>query len=103
VSSTWEEPAVTFAAQEWLAVGRPVLTTRRGALVDLVGRAGIETYDGSVAGLIDAIERMRGGERWTRLVRETPPVSGEVELQRWMSDHLAVYSTVAGTHAASSP
>ena len=93
VCSTWEEPAVTFAALEWLGSGRPVIASDRGALAQLAGTPGVVSYDGSPAGLLHAVARAREAGRWTELTREPlrRPAPGD-DLERWLHAHLDAYA-----------
>ena len=53
VPSLWEEPrGPPYVVQEWLAAGRPVLTTRRGALAEVVGERGVSGFEPGVDELV---------------------------------------------------
>lgn len=94
VSSLWEEPAVTFAALEWLAAGRPVLATRRGGLAELDDLGGVVHYDGSAAGLVAGVEQLRQGEGWRQLSATVPVVQDDSDRERWLQSHLSAYGQV---------
>ncbi len=91
VPSLWEEPALTFVVCEWLAAGRPVLTTGRGGLAEAAALGGAATFDGSSEGLLGALERLREEPEWRRLRDSVPPVHDDRDVERWLDEHEAAY------------
>jgi glycosyltransferase involved in cell wall biosynthesis len=102
IPSLWEEPGLTFAALEWMAARRPILTSGRGGLAELDPGAGVLTFDGTPEGLVAAVAAVRSPEAWDGVTGKVPVVRDSQDLERWISDHLAVYdlATVRGTAAA---
>jgi glycosyltransferase involved in cell wall biosynthesis len=92
VCSTWEEPAVTFAALEWLGARRPIVVSDRGALTELVGAPGVVSYDASAAGLLDAVGQMQQPDRWSRLTGDLDRAARDDDIERWLTAHLDAYA-----------
>jgi glycogen(starch) synthase len=92
VPSLWEEPGVTYALFEWLACGRPAVTTRRGGLAEAAALGGVENFDGTVDGLLDVVTRLSDPARWTALLQALPHPDPQAEIRRWTDQHLAAYA-----------
>jgi glycosyltransferase involved in cell wall biosynthesis len=102
ITSRWEEPGLTYVLLEWLAGGRPVLSTRRGGLAEAVAVGGVASFDGSVEGLVAGVQELRQPQRWRALVAALP--AGDFDdLDRWGDDHLAAYEAALPREEASGP
>lgn len=100
VPSLWEEPSgPPYVVCEWLAARRPVLTTRRGGLGELVDRAGVIDVEGTVPGIVEAATRLREPSEWRQVTAALPSIDDDADVQRWLSEHEAVYRAAAGTAA----
>ncbi len=91
VPSVWEEPGLTFAALEWLAARRPVISSGRGGLAELEPGHGVVTFDGTPTGLNATAADLRAVRTWERVSAEVPVVCDRDDLERWIDDHLRVY------------
>lgn len=102
VPSLWEEPGLTFAALEWMAARRPVITSGRGGLAELDPGAGVLTFDGTPAGLVAAVSGLRAPEAWSRIAASVPVVSGGEDLERWTDEHVGIYELAQARSAETS-
>jgi glycosyltransferase involved in cell wall biosynthesis len=91
ISSIWEEPGLTYVLFEWLAAGRPVLSTRRGGLAEAAALGGVVSYDGSADGLVQSALDLRDETAWRALCAGLPDASGGNDFERWVDQHLAAY------------
>jgi glycosyltransferase involved in cell wall biosynthesis len=91
VASQWEDPA-PFTPLEWLASGRPVIATTNGGLPELTELGGARTFDGTVAGLLEAVTALSDPAPFAQLAETIPPTHGTTDLERWLDEHLDVYS-----------
>jgi glycosyltransferase involved in cell wall biosynthesis len=91
VPSLWEEPGLTYVVCEWLAAGRPVLATRRGGLAEAGAWGGVSFFEESAPGLARAVDRLRAGEEWQRVVGAVPLVEDLTDVERWIGEHLSAY------------
>jgi glycosyltransferase involved in cell wall biosynthesis len=91
VPSQWEDPA-PFTPLEWLASGRPVIATTNGGLPELTEFGGARTFDGSLAGLLDAVMALSAPAEFSQLVASVPATDGSSDLERWLDEHLDVYA-----------
>jgi glycosyltransferase involved in cell wall biosynthesis len=93
VPSLWDEPSgPPYVVCEWLAAGRPVLVTRRPALLEAASRhGGIVPFEESTAGLRDAVARVAGTQEWARLIASLPAVEGDADVDRWLQDHERIF------------
>jgi glycosyltransferase involved in cell wall biosynthesis len=91
VPSLWNEPSgPPYVVCEWLAAGRPVLVTRRPALLEAASRhGGIVPFEESTAGLSGAMSRV--SQEWARLVASLPAVKGDADVDRWLQDHERIF------------
>lgn len=98
VPSLWEEPSgPPYVVLEWLAAGRPVLATARGALAEAHELGGVAALEPTVAGLLEAVGR---GERtWSELAAAVPVVSGDEDVERWLGETEEVYAAAVGARA----
>jgi hypothetical protein len=93
VPSLWEEPSgPPYVVCEWLAAGRPVLTTRRGGLDEATRLDGVLAFDASRAGILEAVERLRDPDEWRRVLGTVPVVDDDTDVNRWLDEHEAVYA-----------
>jgi glycosyltransferase involved in cell wall biosynthesis len=86
-----EASGPTYVVCEWLAAGRPVVATRRGGLAEAGRGGGVSLFDGTPAGLAEAVLQLRNEAEWRRMVASLPVVGGDAELQRWLDEHEAAY------------
>jgi glycosyltransferase involved in cell wall biosynthesis len=92
VPSLWGEPSgPPYVVQEWLAAGRPVLATRRGALAEVVDEPGVSGFEPRVDELVEAIKGMR--DDWEATVRSVPVVDGDSGLGAWLDEYEAIYES----------
>jgi glycosyltransferase involved in cell wall biosynthesis len=91
VASQWEDPA-PFTPLEWLATGRPVIATTNGGLPELTELGGARTFDGSLAGLLDAVTALSAPAEFSQLVASVPATDGGSDLERWLDEHLDAYA-----------
>jgi glycosyltransferase involved in cell wall biosynthesis len=99
VASQWEDPA-PFTPLEWLASGRPVLATTNGGLPELAELGGVRTFDGSAAGLLDAVAALAAPAELSQLVATVPATDGHADLERWLDEHLVVYDRVVAASSS---
>jgi glycosyltransferase involved in cell wall biosynthesis len=92
VPSVWEEPGVTFVALEWLAAGRPVISSGRGGLAELEPLGGVMRAAPTAAGLSAAAAELADAERYGALAATVPTVEGGEHVERWLESHLDVYA-----------
>ena len=90
--STWEEPGgPPYSVAEWLAVGRPILVSRRGGLEEIAQRhPGVVAIDGGPEGIVAAARRLADAAAWDELVGSIPPAD-EAATTHWLDRHEAVY------------
>jgi glycosyltransferase involved in cell wall biosynthesis len=91
VTSLWEEPGLTYVLLEWLACGRPVLSTRRGGLAEATALGGVASFDGTVDGLVAGIASLADPHGWSTLVAAVPEARSVEDDARWAREHLAAY------------
>lgn len=93
VPSVWNEPGgPAYTSLEWLAAGRPVLTSTRGGLgecLDLLG--GSIVIDPTADGIVAAVDRLVDPAAWGAAVGSVRPVTAENEHERWTSAYEEVY------------
>jgi glycosyltransferase involved in cell wall biosynthesis len=80
-----------YVVCEWLAAGRPVLATRGGGLVEAARGGGVRLFDGTPAGLAEAVAQLSDEAEWRRLVAALPIAADDAEVQRWLDEHEAAY------------
>ena len=93
-----EGSARPYVVCDWLSAGRPVLATRRDALVEAARGGGVLTFADSPTGLVEALQGLRAGGEWRRLRATVPVVEDEADVQRWLDQHEAVYEAVAASN-----
>jgi len=92
-----------YVVREWLAAGRPVLATRRGGLAEAIEEGGMTAFDGSAAGLLAAVRRIREVNEWRELLSTVPEVPDDRDVQRWLDAHEAAYHAALAPDHASVP
>jgi glycosyltransferase involved in cell wall biosynthesis len=97
VPSVWAEPGgPTLAMVEWLAAGRPVLVSRRGGLVEVIG-----SYPGSigveptVAGILGAVRELTDPAPWADAVSRVRAPAGDDAVASWVDAYASIYRSVA--------
>jgi glycosyltransferase involved in cell wall biosynthesis len=85
VPSVWDEPGgPPLALLDWLAAGRPVLSSGRGGLAELEGAGGVVAVDPTADGFVRAASELRDGQAWGALVAQVrPPALPSAE--EWLS------------------
>ena len=101
IPSLWEEPGLTYVLLEWLATGRPVLSTRRGGLAEAAALGGVSAFDPTAAGLLSAAITLREPRIWATVLDRVPTVTDRRDLDRWAEAHLAAYEAAMSRSAAS--
>lgn len=106
VPSVWEEPGLSYSLVQWLAAGRPVLSTTRGGLGEALALGGVTGYEGrDGTALVGAVGDLRRPDRWAAAVAGAQHHAMAPETQdgaatagatpeQWLDDHLAVYAEV---------
>ena len=85
-----EGSARPYVVCDWLSAGRPVLATRRGALIEAARGGGVLTFADSPTGLVEALLGLRAGGEWRRLCATVPVVEEDADVRRWLDQHEAV-------------
>lgn len=94
VPSVYEEPCgPTYVVAEWIAAGRPVLTSTRGGLVEAQHLPGLLPIEPTASGIADGAGRLVARQVWEQTMTEVGPVTDSRDLERWLDEHEAVYST----------
>lgn len=96
VPSVWEEPGLTFVALEWLAAGRPVISSGRGGLAELEALGGAQRCSPTAAGVARAATDLADPSRFAALAAQVPRVEGHRDVDRWLDEHLQIYANAAG-------
>lgn len=93
VPSVWDEPGgPTYTAVEWLAGGRPLLSSSRGGLGESLGLVpGAIPIEPTREGIVAAVEVLLDPARWAEAVARVGPVIGADEHERWVSAYESVY------------
>lgn len=92
VPSRWEEPGVTYVLMQWLAAGRPVLSSGRGGLAEAAGLGGVVSFGGSTSDLVESVRGLRDEGRWSEAVTGTAAADGVLDPDAWLEQHLAAYA-----------
>ena len=89
-ASLWDEPGPLVVC-EWLAAGRPVVTTCRGGLAEAARRGGVLCFEDETAtGLAAAVMELHDLQRWSELLATVPrPVDDRA---RWVDQHENAYA-----------
>jgi glycosyltransferase involved in cell wall biosynthesis len=91
VPSLWEEPSgPPYVVCEWLAIGRPVLVTPRGGLIEAADRGGVVAFDPSPESLLGAVRALRRKES-ASVLAPLPVVNDDEDHGRWLDEHEAAY------------
>jgi glycosyltransferase involved in cell wall biosynthesis len=92
VPSLWDEPSgPPYVVCEWLAAGRPVLTTRRGGLAEAAKMSGVTAFEADVDSLTALAASLREPSAWRAAIASVPPVSDESDVDRWLTEHEGAY------------
>ena len=93
VPSLWDEPSgPPYVVCEWLAAGRPVLVTRRPALLEAASRhGGIVPFEESTRRAERRHVPRRRDQEWARLIASLPAVEGDADVDRWLQDHERIF------------
>jgi glycosyltransferase involved in cell wall biosynthesis len=93
VPSVWNEPGgPTYTSVEWLAGGRPLLSSLRGGLGE-----SLELVSGAIAieptreGIVAAVDRLLDPGCWAEAVARVRLVAGAGDYERWASAYESVY------------
>jgi len=91
--SLWLEPGgPPYAPLEWLAAKRPVLASRRGGLGEAAEIIpGVEAFEPSVTGVVEAATRMREADLFEPAVRALENLDPQAAHAHWLDDHERVY------------
>jgi glycosyltransferase involved in cell wall biosynthesis len=101
VPSLWEEPGLTFVGLEWLAAGRPVITSGRGGLAELEPLGGVVRAAPTADGIVGAAAQLADPGRFAALLATIPHIHGDTDVRRWLDEHEAAYGeAVAGAATA---
>jgi glycosyltransferase involved in cell wall biosynthesis len=98
VPSVWAEPgAPPFTALEWLAACRPVICSLRGGLGEAArSLPGMIAVEPTVEALVGACSSLLDPVAWRRALDAAAMPLGRVgDHERWISDHVRVYESVA--------
>jgi glycosyltransferase involved in cell wall biosynthesis len=99
VPSTWDEPSgPPYTVCEWLASGRPVLTSRRGGLAEAEAMGGVIGFEPTPAALLDAVAALRE-DAWERAVDAVPEVVDDRDVERWLDEYEAIYAALRGVRS----
>jgi glycosyltransferase involved in cell wall biosynthesis len=93
--SVWQEPgAPATVVLEWLAAGRPLLTSARGGLAEAIPELhGTIEIEPTAQGIVRAVEGLLAPGRWGEAVRAVCPPIGERDVERWLDKHERAYLT----------
>jgi glycosyltransferase involved in cell wall biosynthesis len=92
VPSLWNEPSgPPYVVNEWLAAGRPVLTTKHGGLAEAIGGA-VRAFTPRPEGLVEAALGLREPRTWRAAIAALPNAARGEDAERWLDDHLEVYA-----------
>lgn len=94
-----EYEAFGFVLMEAMAVGRPIVATRVGAVPEVLdgGQLGELVRFGDVPGMTDALSRLaREPDRWTERIRLGGARVRELSVEKMVDGHLAVYRELVG-------
>ncbi len=91
--SVWLEPGgPPYAPLEWLAAKRPVLVSRRGGLAETAEVIpGVEAFEPTVNGLVEAATRLREADVFEPAVRALEGLDPQAARSQWLDDHERVY------------
>lgn len=93
VPSVWPEPGgPPYVVLEWLAAGRPVLTSTRGGLGERLGDfPGVIPIEPTADRLVDAVRALARPENWSAAVATVARGGSPGDDERWLHAHEAVY------------
>jgi glycosyltransferase involved in cell wall biosynthesis len=102
VPSLWDEPSgPPYVVCEWLAAGRPVLSSPRGGLAEAIeALGGVLPVEPTRAGLLDAVRHLGGEHEWRRALAAVKRPDGLEDVERWLDQHEGVYHAAMGISAA---
>lgn len=103
IPSAWEEPGLTYTLLQWLAAGRPVLSTARGGLKEALRLGGVTGFGGSAEELVDAVARLQDPDRWAAAVASAQGAArhnGGAAPEQWLDEHIAVYADAGASVGA---
>jgi glycosyltransferase involved in cell wall biosynthesis len=94
VPSTWEEPnGPPYVVAEWIAAGRPVLSSVRGGLAEAQALPGVLPLEPTVPGIVIAARKLLENETWPATLAALKPVNDTADMERWLDAHEAVYES----------
>jgi glycosyltransferase involved in cell wall biosynthesis len=98
VPSVWNEPGgPTYTSVEWLAGGRPLLSSSRGGLGESLALvSGAIAIEPTREGIVAAIDRLLDPKCWAEAVAGVRPVTQAGEYERWASAYESVYERALG-------
>lgn len=97
IPSTWEEPAGPVNVMlEWLAAGRPVLSSPRGGLAEaLAEQPGAIEVEPERAAIVGEIERLLDDPgAWSAAVERAQVIPGDMDEDRWARAHAEIFRAV---------
>lgn len=91
--SLWLEPGgPPYAPLEWLAAGRPVLASTRGGLGETARVfSGVEAFEPTVGGLIEAATRAADPGWFASALGDIGRLDPEEARSRWLDEHERIY------------
>ena len=92
VPSLWDEPSgPPYVVCEWLAAGRPVLTTTRGGLAEAAKMSGVTAFEPDVDSLTALAASLREPAAWRAATASVPAVPDGSDVDRWLAEHEEAY------------